>query len=210
MQVRPIAALPGGPAAPVTGDGTLRLLCDLQRRIGAAPGLGQVLTEIADAVLIMAPRATHATVVLRDETAGETAEGFVPVLTRVRGASGVGAAPRDAVRVTRSVFRKVVRERAAVLAANAPEGELSTESLLGASIQSTIGVPLWKGEEIVGVLQVDNRAAPAMFTAADVDAVAVLAANASLAVANARLIDRLRLIEEQLRSPRSQTRGCPC
>jgi Nif-specific regulatory protein len=102
------------------------------------------------------------------------------------------------VRVARSVFRKVVRERAAVLAADAPSGELSSESLLGASIRSTIGVPLWQGEEIIGVLQIDNRAAPAMFTSVDVDAASVLAANASLAVANSRLIDRLELTEEQL------------
>ena len=96
------------------------------------------------------------------------------------------------------MFRKVVRERAAVLAADAPSGELSSESLLGASIRSTIRVPQRQKEEILGVLQIDNRAAPSMFTSADVDAIAVLAENASLAVANARLIHRLSLTEEQL------------
>ena len=146
------------------------------------------------------PRATHATAILRDDQAaeGKNDAGFVPVLTRVRGPSGRGETPRTPVRVARSVFRKVVRERAAVLAADAPEGELSTESLLGASIRSTIAVPLWKADELVGVLQVDNRAAPAMFTSADVDRMAVLSTTASLAVANARLIDRLSLAEEQL------------
>jgi Nif-specific regulatory protein len=59
-------------------------------------------------------------------------------------------------------------------------------------------VPLWQKDQIVGVLQIDNRAAPAMFTSGDVDATAVLAANASLAVANARLIHRLEVTEEQL------------
>jgi GAF domain-containing protein len=53
-------------------------------------------------------------------------------------------------------------------------------------IRSTIGVPLFQGAQILGVLQLDNRAAPAMFTSADVDAIGVLAANTSLAVANAR------------------------
>jgi len=102
------------------------------------------------------------------------------------------------VPITRSVFRKVVRERAAVLAADAPTESFSSESLLGASIRSTIGVPLWKGEDILGVLQVDNRDAPAMFDSADLDALGVLAATASLAVANARLIRRLRAAEEKL------------
>jgi transcriptional regulator with GAF, ATPase, and Fis domain len=70
--------------------------------------------------------------------------------------------------------------------------------MLGANIQSTIGVPLWKGNEILGVLQLDSRAAPAMFDARDVDALGVLAADASLAVAHARTMARLMLAEQRL------------
>ncbi len=199
VEMRPLATLPGGAEAPAGGDAVLRTLCELQRRIGAADSMDGVLTAVADAALVLVPRATHATMLLRDRGGGpNTDDGFVPVLARVRGPGGTGEAPREPIRVTRSVFRKVVRERAAVLAADAPSGELSSESLLGASIRSTLGVPLWKGEEIHGVLQVDNRAAPGMFTSKDVDAIAVLAANASLAVANADLIQRLEIAEEQL------------
>jgi Nif-specific regulatory protein len=199
VETRPLSALPiPARAAATSGDAVLRTLSELQRRIGAADDLDGVLSAVADAALVVAPRATHATLILRDETEPDPNEGFVPVLTRVRGAAGAGASSPDAVRVARSVFRKVVSERAAVLAADAPTGDLSSESLLGASIRSTLGVPLWKGERILGVLQIDNRAMPAMFTSADVDAIAVLAANASLAVANARLIHRLELAEEKL------------
>jgi transcriptional regulator with GAF, ATPase, and Fis domain len=111
------------------------------------------------------------------------------------------------VPATRSVARKVVRERAAVLAADAPSESFSSESLLGASIRSTIGVPLWKGNDILGVLQVDNRAAPAMFATRDVDALGVLAADASLAVANARLIARLEQAEQRLSRENQFLRG---
>jgi transcriptional regulator with GAF, ATPase, and Fis domain len=197
VETRPIAAFPGGPAASPPGDAVLRTLCEVQGRIGAAHDLAGVLAAVADAVFALVPRATHATVVLRDDTTTGD-DGFIPMLTRVRGPDGVGVAPTEPVPVARSVFRKVVRERAAVLAADAPSGELSSESLLGASIRSTIGVPLFQGTQILGVLQLDNRAAPAMFTSADVDAIGVLAANASLAVANARLIHRLSRAEEQL------------
>ena len=48
------------------------------------------------------------------------------------------------------------------------------------------------------MLQVDNRAAPAMFQGRDVDSLGVLAADASLAVANARLIGRLVQAEQRL------------
>ena len=48
------------------------------------------------------------------------------------------------------------------------------------TIRSVIGVPLWKGEEILGVLQMDNRESTGVFTSADLDVCAVLAHHASL------------------------------
>jgi transcriptional regulator with GAF, ATPase, and Fis domain len=85
-----------------------------------------------------------------------------------------------------------------VLAADAPRDVGQSESLLGAQIRSTIGVPLWRGDDILGVLQVDNRDAPSMLGQSDVEVLAVLAANASLAVAQARLVQRLEAAEERL------------
>jgi transcriptional regulator with GAF, ATPase, and Fis domain len=180
-----------------------------QKRIGAANDLDQVLIEVADAVLSLVRHATHVTIVLRDDDQGEGDEtsAFVPVMTRVRLASGASGPPGGPVPISRSVYRRVVRERAALLAADAPTDVGQTESLLGASIRSTIGVPLWKGEEILGVLQADNRDAPGMLHGHDVEMLLVLAANASLAVANARLIKRLVLAEERLQKENSFLKG---
>jgi transcriptional regulator with GAF, ATPase, and Fis domain len=187
----------------------LSALYGAHKRIGAANDLDQVLIEVADAVLLLVPSATHVTIVLRDDDQGEggAASAFVPVMTRVRLPSGASGPPAGVVPITRSVYRRVVRERAAVLAADAPTDVGQTESIMGASIRSTIGVPLWKGEEIIGVLQADNRNAPGMLHARDVELLLVLAANASLAVANARLIKRLVLAEERLQKENSFLKG---
>src|SRR5690606_10594113 len=101
-------------------------------------------------------------------------------------------------KLTRSVFRKVLRERAAVLAADAPSETFSSESLLGANIKSTIGVPLWRGAFILGVLQVDNRDRPALFDTTDLEGLGILTTNASLTLHNARLIRELTSAREQL------------
>src|SRR6478736_2845081 len=192
------------------GDDRLQLLVQALREVVSHEGLSDVVSGIADAALLLVPRATHATVVLRQEdseaTEARKAVGFVPVVTRVRGPLGPRA-PEAAVRVTRSVVRKVISERAAVLAADAPSETFSSESLLGASIRSTIGIPLWKDDAILGVLQLDNRDAPAMFEARDVDALGVLAVSASLAIANAELIQRLRLTRAELRKENQYLRG---
>jgi Nif-specific regulatory protein len=212
VAVKPIAELPSHTTSIERDRTVLQTLHAVQAAIGGAQQLDIALVAVADAALAVVERATHVTLVLRDEAddGGDTpaADGaFVPVCTRVRGSSGRGEAPNDAVAVTRSIYRKVLRERAAVLAADAPKESFSSESLLGASIRSTLGVPLWKGDEILGVLQLDNRDSPAMFDSTDLDAVGILAANASLAIANTRLIRKLTVAEEQLRKENTYLKG---
>ncbi len=180
-----------------------------QKRITGATDLDQVLIEVADAVLFLVPSATHVTVVLRDDeqSDADNAAAFVPVMTRVRSPSGSAAPPTGPVPLTRSIYRRVVKERAAVLAADAPAEVGHTDSIMGASIRSTIGVPLWRGEAILGVLQADNRNAPGTLNAKDVELLLVLASNASLAVANARLIKRLVMAEERLQKENNFLKG---
>jgi Nif-specific regulatory protein len=187
----------------------LEKLYAAQKRIVAASDLDQVLIQVADAVLFLVPSATHVTIVLRDDEQGadNNAAAFVPVMTRVRLPSGESGAPSGPVPITRSIYRRVVKERAAVLAADAPSEVGETESIMGASIRSTIGVPLWKGEDIIGVLQADNRNAVGALNAHDVERLLVLAANASLAVANARLIRRLVSAEDRLLKENSFLKG---
>ncbi|AKT37697.1 sigma-54-dependent Fis family transcriptional regulator [Chondromyces crocatus] len=197
-------------AAKLERDPTaLSALYTAQKSIGAATDLEAVLVAVSDAALFLVPGATHVTIVLRDDEQDPdaTAAAYVPVLTRVRQENGWSGPPSGPVPITRSVYRRVIRERAAVLAADAPGDVSSSESLIGASIKSTIGVPLWKGEEIIGVLQVDNRSAPGALGAVDVETLLVLAANASLAVANARLIKRLVLAEDRLRKENTFLKG---
>ncbi|HMJ15058.1 MAG TPA: sigma 54-interacting transcriptional regulator [Polyangiaceae bacterium] len=210
VEVKPISELPSHTGSVERDRAVLKTLHGVQAAIATAQTLDTALLAVADAALAVVERATHVTVVLRDEAVDEDAAldgAFVPVVTRVRGAAGRPEAPTQPVPVTRSIFRKVVRERAAVLVADAPQESFSSESLLGASIRSTLGVPLWRGDEILGVLQLDNRDSPAMFDSTDLDAVGVLAANASLAIANMRLIRKLSLAEEQLKKENSYLKG---
>ncbi len=157
------------------------------KRVGGALDLDEVLDEVAEAAFELVPKATHVTIALEDD------EGrHVPIRTRVRGQKST----TEPIPITRSVFRKVVAERAAVLAANAIEEVAKTESIMGAHILSTMGVPLWKGDRLIGVLQVDNRSSPGIFRERDLDMVMLLSAQASLAVANARLHRQVQLQAE--------------
>ncbi len=199
LAMRRIAELGSAETAVEADTSRLHALYAAQSRVGAAGDLSEVIEAICGGALSLVPRATHATVVLRDDNEADPRDSanFVPVLTQVRG--GVTGSPTDPIPVTRSVFRKVVSERAAVIAADAPSEVGNTESMLGAQIRSVLGVPLWKGEEILGVLQVDNRTSHGAFSSMDLDVCAVFAHGASLAVERARLVQKLRAAEERLR-----------
>ena len=191
----------------------LRALYDAQSKIGRASDLDAVLEAIAQAVFDLVAHATHVTVVLsaddgpsRGSRAPARGRNYLPVLTRVRPEDQGGPRsdnPTGFVPITRSVYRKVLEERSAVLAADAPKDLSATPSLMAASVRSCIAVPLWSADEILGVLQVDNRDAPGMLKGNDLDLLLCIAEQASLAVANGRLIKRLVVAEQQLRQENS-------
>jgi len=182
----------------------MAVLSEAERNILSATGLEQVYLAVLDAALGVVPRATHATLILRDEPPEETAglprePVYIPVMTRVRPAEGQIETSSDAVPIARSVFRKVVHDRSSILAADAIADGLGSKSLIGSNIRSTVAVPLWRNDSVVGVLELDNRARPAMFDKADLDLVTIVATTASLAVSNSRLIERLYGLQRQLR-----------
>ncbi len=219
---RPIAELPEV-AGKVERDpvGALALYQAAKRMAGRLD-LAETLDAFTGAVFEMVPRATHVAVFWRN-LSPEAADGaaawrddrFTVVISRERDRAestpasdsrpgmparrGAPETPPPPVRASRMVLRRVLAQRAAVLVANAPEELGVSESIMGGSILSTLAVPLWRGDEIHGVVQADNRASAGMFRERDLEMLMVLGAQAGLAVENALLVSRLRVAEERLR-----------
>jgi len=213
VTVRPVDELDPTAARLRSDPVTLRALYDAQCRVGRARDLSGILESLAEVVFDLVPHGTHVTVVLRaaDEPPPGTSKSrskrgkalvgnYLPVLTRARPGASDADDECPFVPVTRSVYRKVLDERTAVLAADAPKDVGRSASIMSASVRSTIAVPLWRGDDILGVVQVDNRNAPGMLNERDLDVLLVVAEHASLAVANARLIQRLVIAEENRRA----------
>jgi Nif-specific regulatory protein len=107
--------------------------------------------------------------------------------------------------VSRDAVRRALKERAAFLSADA-KGEIRSDSVMRADIHSVIVAPLWDGDSIRGVLQCDNRA-NVMLRNDDLDLVTAIAGLATLAIENARLVQRLKLAEEKLRGEVKYLKG---
>jgi predicted component of type VI protein secretion system len=195
---------------PVLAAGLLAVSKRLGRR---GLDLQAVFEGIAESVFELLPLATHIAIELTDGSEGKMATVFgtakkgdakpeakPEAKPDPRADKSVEPRPAMPIRASRAVIRRVLQERAAVLIANAPQDLAGAASIMGARIQSIIGVPLWEGDDIRGVIQCDHRSSAAMFRERDLEVLLVLAGQATLAIENARLHQRLRMAEEQLRA----------
>jgi transcriptional regulator with GAF, ATPase, and Fis domain/pSer/pThr/pTyr-binding forkhead associated (FHA) protein len=163
--------------------------------LGARLEPGEVIEACITATFELLPRATHVAILLRSDSDKDR---FALAVSRERIKDPARAAGTDLVRASRAVLRRVLADRAAVLTANAQEA-LSSESILGGQILSILAIPLWRGDDIIGLIQADNRASAGMFSETDLEVGLLLAAQASLAIDNATLVQRLRVAEERAR-----------
>jgi Nif-specific regulatory protein len=163
--------------------------------------LNAVFEGVGEAIFELAPKATHVAIDLADDpSAPEAQRRLATVWSRVK-----GQPPSERFPISRSVVRRVLRDKAAVLVSNA-KAEIGTESVMRADIVSSIGVPLWDGDTIRGVIQCDNRGSGILLEG-DLDMVTAVGGLATLAIENARLVARLTLAEEKLRGEVKYLKG---
>jgi len=173
--------------------------------------VSETLEAVVEAAFQLLARATHVSVLLRSDIDKDR---FTVALARQRtkpgpqprratthgdGKANNAQPPVDPVRASRAVLRRLLEERAAILLADAREELATSESIMGGQILSIVAVPLWRGDQITGLIQADNRASAGMFTETDLEVALLLGAQAALALDNAGLVSRLKIAEEKLR-----------
>ncbi len=163
--------------------------------LSARLDMGATLDEVANALFALLPDATHVAVLMRSDVDKDR---FTVALSRAR-ESAASDGQVDTVRASRAVLRRVLSQRAAVITANAQEELGTSDSIMGGKILSMIAVPLWRGDEITGLIQADNRSSAGMFNERDLEGALLLGAQAALALDNASLVSRLKIAEERLR-----------
>ncbi len=161
-----------------------------------AVDMTETLDAVVDATYSLLPRATHVAILLRSDADKDR---FTVALARARNPSDTCDDDAKVVPASRAVLKRILNDRAAVLTANAQEELGSSESIMGGQIMAMIAVPLWRGEEITGLIQADNRHSAGIFSETDLEVALLLGAQAALAVENASLVSRLKIAEERLR-----------
>ncbi len=161
--------------------------------------MAETLEAVLEATFELLPRATHVAILLRSES---DLDRFTVALSRSRKSGGrASTSTGDSathVRASRAVLRRMLADHAAVLTANAREDLGSSESIVGGELLSIVAVPLWRGDEIRGLIQIDNRSSAGMFSERDLEIALILGTHAALALENAQLVSRLKVAEQRL------------
>ena len=108
----------------------------------------------------------------------------------------------DALPISETILNQVVQTRQALLIDNAADNpELrSQSSVLRYKIASVLCAPLIVGDNVIGVLQFDQRGTPSPFSNDDLRLLSLFADHAATAFKNLELIERLHETVEDIRS----------
>ncbi len=134
-------------------------------------------------------------ILLRDEASGELE------CELVRQGEHVEFRPKTVVPISKTMLESVISERVALLTYDALSDQrlAGTESVRIHQIRAAMCAPLWSGEKIIGVMQVDSPHHAGSFTEPDVDLLATLANYCAVAIERNRHAREAEL-QRELRS----------
>ena len=171
-------------ALPAADSGRLLLLLsEISRHLVRWLPLQDILERIVS-IVFDTVTVERTFLLLVDEATGD----IVPRVIRTR-----DSRPVTDANLSRTVIRRVIDERVAVLATDVRlDPRLAgVESVSEANIRSFMCAPLWNQNTVIGVLYVDNpHTAP--FSAADLEVLQALSSYAAVAIEQARLAARIQ------------------
>lgn len=159
----------------------LKAVIEITRSLCGETDLNKMLPAILTTLFRVFPHADRGCILLKDE-AGE----MVPRAFKHR-----REGEDETVRLSRTILRKVLEEKAGILSADAATDSqfANAESISNLAIRSMMIVPMIdKDGEPIGVINVDTVNPMARFTGDDLDLLLTVAGQASLTFENLRLM----------------------
>ena len=195
LDLAAVPVTPGARPSPVSEDAArlTKLLTEIGKTLVAVQPLPQVLERVIDLVF-ESVAAERAILMLRDSAY----DALTPRVVRYQD----GRPPDQAV-LSRTVVNMVMRDRVAMLAADAVNDERldASGSIHQLNIRSFMCAPLWNRNDVIGVVYVDNPRSK-KFAENDLAVFAALANYAAIAIEQSRLGEQL--LEETRRRERLQ------
>jgi adenylate cyclase len=161
----------------------LRIGNELATAVGSELDLEKLLPKILDKAFELVG-ADRGAILLTHEKTGELVPRYVKTRT--------GKGDKNIV-LSNTVISQVLQNKESVLSSDATMDKRfsSAHSIIMQGIRSTMTVPLLHAEELLGIMHLDSQIQSNAFTEKDLQICTGMAAQAAIAIQNARLADRI-------------------
>jgi serine phosphatase RsbU (regulator of sigma subunit) len=162
----------------VKPEAKFRALRLISQELGGTLVLSEVLDRIFNSLFEIFPRAERGFVLLKDPANGA----LLPEVIRSR------TGPAGELKISKTVLNRVLNAGQAILCKDLAQEFPESASISDSKIRSLMCVPLFDSErKTVGVMQIDTRDGRGRFEQDDLDLMAAVASQISVAVQNAQL-----------------------
>ncbi|MFH1491192.1 MAG: adenylate/guanylate cyclase domain-containing protein, partial [Pseudomonadota bacterium] len=164
----------------------LYVLFQISRKLNTVPDFDELLNSIMDSIFQVID-ADHGFVAML----GEKPDELIPKVVKYRMATQTNT---QELRVSRTIINKVVNEKASVLTSNAMEDDRfgGAKSLFLQNIRSVMSVPLWRKDQVIGIIQLDSFRLSNKFTKADLDLLTAISSQMAMVIEQANLNEKIR------------------
>jgi serine phosphatase RsbU (regulator of sigma subunit) len=164
--------------AVVKPEEKLRALQKINSSFGHTLQLGELLDEILASLFDLFPHAERGFVLLQDSDRSK----LIPEAIRTRAGSS------EEPSISKSILDRVLKNGQAVLSRDLPAEFPNSMSVTESRIRSLMCVPIMdRSRQPLGILQIDTREGKSQFSQDDLDLLASIASQISVAVQNAQL-----------------------
>lgn len=160
----------------------LQALAQVSVALGAVDDRELLMQKMLDYIFDIFPGAERAFVLLRSRDSDQ----LMPIAQKAR--SGIDDEEPE-IAISSTIVEQVVSHKQAILSVDALGDERfgARDSIINLSIRSMMCAPLLIGDEVLGLMQVDNATDPKAFDQADLEILTGICAQAGIAVRNAQL-----------------------
>lgn len=171
----------------------LFVLYEISRQLNSIQDFSELLDKIMD-LIFMVIDADYGFLILR----GDDNQELIPVVVKSKEDA---AGDKSGLKASHTIINKVIQDKVALLTSNAmADSRLDhAQSLLIKQIRSAMCVPLWKKDNIIGVIQLDSIRLDNQFTDDDLELLKAIGSQMAMIIEQASLNEQIRE-EEQMRS----------
>ncbi len=173
--------------SPERANKVLFVLYEISRQLNTIHDFNELLKKIMD-YIFMVIDADYGFLILTDD---EKDKDFIPVVIKYKDDK---VKIQKGIRASRTIINKVIQDKVALLTSNAMVDPRfgSAESLVGQNIRSAMCVPLWRKDEIIGVIQLDSIRPDNQYTEDDLELLKTISCQMAMILEQASLNEKIR------------------